>query len=67
MCVVTIGVTFLFILSKSGNDEWNDFLYNNIEALASEEWSANLCAGYGSIDCSGYKVKYKISRYSVSL
>jgi hypothetical protein len=67
LCIVIIGVTFLVILSKSGKDEWNDFLYNNIEALASGEGSRNMCAGNGSIDCGGYKVKYKITGFSIGL
>ncbi|MDR0749067.1 MAG: NVEALA domain-containing protein [Tannerellaceae bacterium] len=68
LCIVIIGAAFLVILSKKSRDyEWNDLVYNNVEALASGEGSWNMCAGYGSIDCGGYKVKYKISGFSIGL
>ncbi|MDR1202036.1 MAG: NVEALA domain-containing protein [Tannerellaceae bacterium] len=67
LCVVIIGVAFLFILSKSGNNEWDDLVYNNTEALASGEGSGTGCYSSGSIDCGGVKVKYKFSGYSIGL
>jgi hypothetical protein len=68
LCIVIIGAAFLVILSKKSRDyEWDDLVYNNIEALASGEGTGSLCAGNGSIDCGGYKVKYKISGYSIGL
>jgi hypothetical protein len=67
LCIVVIGIAFLFILNKSENDEWSDLADSNIEALASGEESSFGCFLSGSIDCNGAKVKYKISGYSIGL
>jgi mevalonate pyrophosphate decarboxylase len=66
LCIVIIGIAFLFILNKSENDEWSDLTYSNMEALASGEGGRSICGGYGSIDCNGYKVEVKVS-YSIGL
>jgi hypothetical protein len=67
LCIIVIGIAFLVILSKNENDKWDDLAYSNIEALASGEEEVNMCAGSGSVDCGVYKVKYKITGYSIGL
>jgi hypothetical protein len=69
VCVVIIGIASLFInnISKDGNDGWGDLACDNIEALASGEGGGFGCFSNGSIDCGGYKVKYKITGYSIDL
>ncbi|MFR1274314.1 MAG: NVEALA domain-containing protein [Parabacteroides merdae] len=40
--------------------------FQNVEALAQGENDDDAhCYGYGSVDCRGHKVEYKISGYSL--
>lgn len=40
--------------------------FQNVEALASGENDDNaICVGYGSVDCRTYKVKYKVTDFSL--
>ncbi len=52
----------LFYLYQSTPNTINDLTFDNIEALASGESNENFnCLGVGSIECKGYKYKYKIT------
>ena len=40
--------------------------FQNVEALASGENDDNaICVGYDSVDCRTYKVKYKVTDFSL--
>lgn len=58
------GITgAVYFTSHKEKSQVNDLLLSNIEALADgESGSALRCFGYGSVDCQGYKVKWKMSR-----
>ena len=50
-----------------GTTDLNQLAFQNIEALAQGENNEGTyyCYGYGSVDCRGYKVEYKISGLSL--
>lgn len=58
-------VAAAFYFCSSENEEVYGLASYNIEALASGEGGNVACVGSGSVDCSGFKVKYKVSGYSL--
>ncbi len=59
-----IASCLVAVCSLFYNNETSTF--QNVEALASGENDDNaICVGYGSVDCRTYKVKYKVTDFSL--
>lgn len=62
--VICLVVTSCYLYLQKDN-EFNDLVIKNIEALAEDEYYEEdyYCYGIGSVDCYGDKVETKIEGY----
>lgn len=61
LMIVSCGVITDGYLYSEKETNFNDIVFQNIEALAGDEYYEDiLCYGKGSVDCNGIKVEMKI-------
>ena len=61
-----IASCLVAMCSHNGTSTLDSLAFQNVEALASGENDDNaICVGYGSVDCRTYKVKYKVTDFSL--
>lgn len=59
--LVLVALPIIYLLHCDSHHKQNnvsDLVFDNIEALASNEAGGGMCFGSGSIDCDGMKVLY---------
>jgi len=62
--IICLMAGFCFFSMK--NDEIKNQTFDNIEALANNEYQSEYyCLGVGSVDCYGYKVKMMVENYKL--
>ncbi|MDR1381273.1 MAG: NVEALA domain-containing protein [Tannerella sp.] len=59
---VVTTVSFLNLVKKETKN-LDEIVYENVEALASDEGGWYMCAGTGSVNCYGYYVEIKVGLY----
>lgn len=59
-------VAMCSLFYNNGTSTLDSLAFQNVEALASGENDDNaICVGYSSVDCRTYKVKYKVTDFSL--